>query len=161
LKKWSGEVLLLAVAVILIHLWQTRGTAEGEAPELSGKLLDGTEFSLTRQSDTPQLVHFWATWCPVCRLEMDNIHDLASDYPLITVAMRSGDKSEIEEYLQEHGLDFPVIPDPLGQIASDWGVKGVPASFVLDKNGLIRFVEVGYTTSLGLRLRLWWSELAD
>ena len=48
-----------------------------------------------------------------------------------------------------------VINDPTGEIAADWGVMGVPASFVVDGSANIRFVTSGYTTGPGLRLRLW------
>ena len=161
LRKWSGEILLLAIAALLIHLWQTRGTATGEAPELSGRLLDGSEYTLEQTADSPRLVHFWATWCPVCRLEMETINELSKSSSVITVALKSGDNRDIADYLKQNDLQFPVISDPLGQLADRWGVQGVPSSFILDEEGLIRFVEVGYTTSLGLRLRLWWSEISD
>jgi hypothetical protein len=52
-------------------------------------------------------------------------------------------------------MELPVISDPQGGIANTWGVKGVPTTFILDGEGKIRFVEVGYTTGLGLRARLW------
>lgn len=57
--------------------------------------------------------------------------------------------------MREHELDFPVVNDPDGSIARAWGVHAVPASFILSPDGQIRFVEVGYTTGIGIRLRLW------
>jgi thioredoxin-related protein len=48
-----------------------------------------------------------------------------------------------------------VINDPDGALAAAWGVRGVPTFFVVDSQGMIRFREVGYTTGLGLRWRLW------
>jgi len=48
-----------------------------------------------------------------------------------------------------------VLNDPDGVIATRWGVRAVPASFIVDGAGQIRFVEIGYTTGIGLRLRLW------
>ena len=101
------------------------------------------------------MIHFWATWCPVCRLELDNIAALQPEHRVITLAMMSGTDGEILDYLKETKIDFPVISDPQGSIAQNWGVTGVPATFILDGEGRIRFVEVGYTTTLGLRARLW------
>jgi peroxiredoxin len=59
------------------------------------------------------------------------------------------------------GLNFPVLPDPYGELASAWGVAGVPASFVVDGAGRIRFATVGHTTEAGLRARLWAAETLE
>ena len=156
LAGWVFEAIVLLALVYLIHLWQTRHTVAGMAPALSGSLLGGGEFGLVQQRGRPVLVHFWATWCPVCRLEAGNIERLVDDYPVITIAMRSGSPAAVHAYLKENDLNFSVISDPDGRLAADWGVSAVPTTFMLDAQGQIRFVEVGYTTSLGLRLRMAW-----
>ena len=107
------------------------------------------------------LVHFWATWCPICSAEQDSITAIAQDRPnTITVAMQSGSDAKVATHLTEQGLQFRVLNDPDGLIASAWGVHAVPASFIIGSDGQIRFVEVGYTTALGLRLRLWLADIA-
>ena len=103
----------------------------------------------------PVLVHFWATWCPICRAEDGSIHDLAQDYRVLTVATNSGDAQEIARYMEENNLEFPVLLDESGEMGSRWGVNGVPSSFIVDSAGEIRSVAVGYTTGIGLRIRLW------
>ena len=105
------------------------------------------------------LVHFWATWCPVCRLELGTIDSLAKDYPVITVAMEDTAAAEILGYMQEHDVTFPVLHDPQASLARQYGVQAVPTSFVVDEQGQIRSATVGYTTELGLRLRLWLATL--
>jgi len=52
-------------------------------------------------------------------------------------------------------VSFPVVNDADNQISARWGVQAVPASFIVDTDGKIRYVEIGYTTGIGLRLRLW------
>jgi peroxiredoxin len=74
---------------------------------------------------------------------------------VLTVALQSGEPVEISAYMQGAGLNFPVIPDPDGAIASRWGVRGVPASFILSGDGQIVSTTVGLSTESGLRLRLW------
>jgi len=69
--------------------------------------------------------------------------------------MQSGKPEEVARHMQEQKLDFPVLNDPDGSIARAWGVHAVPASFIIGTDGRIRFVEVGYTTETGLRLRRW------
>jgi peroxiredoxin len=69
--------------------------------------------------------------------------------------MQSGKAEEVARYMREQGITFSALNDQDGRISAAWGVHAVPASFIITPDGQIRFVEVGYTTSLGLRLRLW------
>lgn len=88
-------------------------------------------------------------------MEEDSIASISEDHEVITVAMNSGNDMEITAYLEEQGLSFPVVVDEHGLIAERFGVKGVPTSFIIDPDGSIDFTEVGFTTELGLRTRLW------
>ena len=158
-SKWrvyAVNALILVVALVGVRTWQQRGIVSGEAPALQGMTLAGKIYKLPAKPEQPVLVHFWATWCPVCRLEQGSITALARDNPnVITVAMQSGKPEEVAAYMKEQGIAFPVVNDPRNRIAHVWGVKAVPASFIIGRDGQIRFIEVGYTTGIGLRLRLW------
>lgn len=150
------EILIFVVIIMGVRAWQQRDVVKGMAPPLSGLLLDGKPFVLAARPVHPVLVHFWASWCPICRAEQGSIASLARDNPnVITVAMQSGNSGAVQQYLREQGVSFPVINDADNQISAAWGVQGVPASFIVDTDGKIRYVEIGYTTGLGLRLRLW------
>lgn len=155
--RWVRDIAVLVLLLAAVHWWQSRGLAGGPAPLLNGLLNDGSPYQLV-PADGPVLVHFWATWCPVCRFEEASIERIASDREVITVATRSGTAEELTSYLQEQGLGMRVLVDEDGEIAARWGVSGVPASFVVDSQGQITFAGVGYTTEIGLRARLW---LAD
>lgn len=150
------EVVVVLAIILGVRAWQQQGMVSGPAPVLAGVLLDGKEyFSLAALNGQPVLVHFWATWCPVCSAGQGSIEALAKEYPTITVAMQSGSAETVAAHLNKEGLSFPVLNDPDGTIAAQWGARAVPASFVVDGAGRIRFVEVGYTTGIGLRARLW------
>jgi thiol-disulfide isomerase/thioredoxin len=151
----AAEALLLLVLILGIRAWQQSGAASGPAPALAGELLDGKPVALAAFAGQPVLVHFWATWCPICRAEQGSIDALARDVPVITVAMQSGSRADVIQFLRKETLSFPVLNDPDGVIAAQWGVRAVPASFIVDGAGQIRFLEIGYTTGVGLRLRLW------
>ena len=155
LRRWLIEGVILLLALYLVHLWQTRDSIRGHAPVLSGQLIGGAPFSLATPRDKPLLIYFWATWCPVCNLTSSNIDALTDSHQVITVAMQSGDAAEIDAYLREKGLHFPVIADPQGRISQTWRVKGVPTVYLVDTNGDIRFVSVGYISTLGIKVRLW------
>jgi peroxiredoxin len=155
LTGWLVQIVVLLIAVFLIHLWQIRDLAEGAAPPLSGKTLKGEWFDLEKQTEWPLLIHYWATWCPVCKLETGGIASLSEDFPVVTVAMGSGSEADVARFLDEHHYHLPVINDPDGLLAAGWAVKGVPTSYIIDQDGRIRFSSVGYTLPMTLRIRLW------
>ncbi len=154
-RRWALDIVLVLAVIFGMHVWQTRNLPTGPAPVLQGVLLDGEETSLNDYRGKPVLVHFWATWCPICRTEEDSIDSLAEDYQVLTVASNSGEAAEIRKYLTDNGLSFPVLMDESGIKGVEWGVRGVPSSFIVDANGQIRHAAVGYTTELGLRFRMW------
>ncbi len=161
-RRWLVNLLLILLVYGGVQWYKTRTLASGEAPPLAATALTNTQpFDLADWRGRSVLVHFWANWCPICRATEGGVDDLSRDFSVITVALHSGDAAEINQYLREHELDFPVIADPTGEIASAWGVRGVPTSFVLDGEGRVRFVTAGYTTGLGLRGRLWIADLLD
>jgi len=153
--RWVRDIALIVIVVTGVQWWQGRDLAAGAAPPLAGRLLADRWVDLKEYGGKPVLVHFWATWCPICRAEEGSINNLAGDFPVLTVATGSGDEAKISSYLRKSGLGFPVLLDESGELASQWGVVGVPASFVIGPRGEIAFATVGYTTEMGLRLRLW------
>lgn len=160
LRRWGLEGAILLAVLSAVHWYKARPLADGVAPALSGQSVTTLEqIELGIPASGPRLVHFWASWCPLCRLEEGSIEAIGTDYEVITVAMQSGDAEEISRYLGERALDLRVIADPNGDIARRWGVQAVPASFIIDSNGQIRFRRIGYTTGLGLRTRLWLTQL--
>jgi thiol-disulfide isomerase/thioredoxin len=160
---WRGvalNLLVLVAVVVGVRAWQQRDMASGAAPALSGTTLSGSAYTLQHNPPRPMLVHFWATWCPICRAEQGHIDALSSEQDnVITVAMQSGDTDSVTNYMRKQDIRFPTINDRDGMISARWGVHAVPASFIVAPDGTIAFVEVGYTTNLGLRLRLWWAGL--
>lgn len=116
------ELLLFIVLIMGVRAWQQRDIVKGAAPPLSGVLLDGKPFVLAAKPAQPVLVHFWATWCPICRAEQSSIESLAHDNPnVVTVAMHSGNSTVVQQYMREQAVSFPVIYDADNQIGSPQG----------------------------------------
>ena len=153
--KLALEIALIGLVFFTAKAYMQRDLATGPAPSLQGTLLNGQTIDLQSLQGKPVLLYFWATWCPVCKMTQHSIDDISKNHTVITVAMNSGTDQEVTDYLVENQLDFPVIPDDAGVIASQYGVSGVPTSFIINADGNIAFTEVGYTTEWGLRLRLW------
>ncbi len=154
-RRWAVELALVVAVVLVVQWWQARALITGVAPALAGTDVSGGWLDLADRRGEPVLVHFWGTWCPICRLMDGAIAGIAEDHAVISVAMQSGDVAQVQAYLQDSGHTFPVLLDPDGQLARLWGVAGVPASFVLDPSGRIRFATRGASSGPGLRLRLW------
>lgn len=152
---WGVEILFFIVLFFAIKAWVQRDMISGEAPMLVGLDLDGQEVSLADYRGQTVLVHFWATWCRICQLEQGSIESLSHSWPVLTVATQSGDAHDLREHMSANELTHSVIVDADGQLAARYGVRGVPASFVVDDDGEIRFRETGFTTGWGLRTRLW------
>lgn len=155
LKGWLVNIALILVIFAGIQWWKTRPLASGTAPTLEGVTLDGEPIDLTAMRGAPVMVHFWASWCPICKAMDGTVESIAKDHQVVTVAMESGDPDAVRRSMARDGLDFIVVPDPYGKIAGRWGVPGVPATFILDGEGAISASTIGFSTEPGLRARLW------
>ncbi len=155
LRYWLVNIGMILAAYFIIQAVQTRDApTQGPAPAFSGQLLDGTPVSLEQYQGQALLLHFWATWCTICRIEQGSINNIAKDYPVIAVASQSGSVEQVRKVVRERGITVPVLVDEYGALSSLYGIKAFPTSFVIDAQGQIHDVEVGYTSELGLRARL-------
>ena len=162
-KHWSKEIvitalMLFAITNIMSYL-RSPDIQDKNLPEISTLLTNQELFSTADYKDKPVLIHFWATWCPTCKLEASNIQNISENYNVITVAVKSGSNVEINTYLKENSLNFKVINDEEGILARSFSVQGYPTSFIYNKDNKLSFSEVGYTSTLGLYIRMWWAGL--
>ncbi|HMN20115.1 MAG TPA: redoxin family protein [Ottowia sp.] len=167
LRRWRRHGATLAwllLALLGVHAWQTRHVPSGPAPDFRASAVAaqaGATMSLTQwraaHPGQPVALNFWAEWCPVCKLEQDNVSRVANHWPVLTVALRSGDAATVQRELARRSLHWAAVTDPQGEIAAAYGVTAVPAFIVLDADGRIRASSVGYTTTAGLWLRLAWA----
>ncbi len=151
LLAWAAAIAL----VVGVQFFAGRDLASGAPPEITGKTLDGGTFPGLKSLPKPAVIYIWASWCQICRAMQDTVLSVGKESPLITVATQSGSATEVGEYLKKSGFDVPVVLDEDGAIGKAFGARGVPAVFILGADGDIRFSTMGYTSGLGLRLRLW------
>ena len=116
------------------------------APDFTLSTLDGVEVQLSSLKGKPVVLNFWATWCVPCRQE----------HPaLLSAAARNGDRvqfygvvyqdepAKIEVWLDKHGKGYPTLVDEGSRAAIAFGVYGVPETYVIDAQGIIRNKFVG------------------
>ncbi|RLA59659.1 MAG: protein disulfide oxidoreductase [Epsilonproteobacteria bacterium] len=160
-KKWHFKSIIKEIFIALLLLfvlsnvisYLRKPTLPSSAlPNIEAKLIDGSLFHIERGK--PLLIHFWATWCPSCKLEASNIETVSQHYNVLTIAVNSGSTSELRQYMQDHDLHFKVINDTHGIWAKQFKVQAFPTSFIYDAKGKLGFTEVGYTSTLGLIARL-------
>lgn len=105
--------------------------------------------------DKITVIYFFAPWCKVCHISIDNLQALYLKNPhidVIAVALDYQNKQEIVDFNKQHQLTFPIA---LGnaKVKQDFKVAGYPSYYVLDENNLVTGKSLGYSTELGLYLR--------
>lgn len=168
-RKWRerGITLALLLAVWLgAQWWQTREVPSGPAPAFTlpaVSVQDGQQLSLAQwqaaHPGRPVALNFWSESCPICKLQQPNVSSVGQDWPVLTIALQSGDVATVRQALGRRGLDWPTVVDARGALTKQYGIGAVPAFVVIDAGGQVRGVSVGYTSEIGMRLRLWWAAL--
>lgn len=151
--------LIFAVIYTAVNWW--RQPVMPANPQLQLTDYQGQSVDLAALSqDKPTLVYFWGTWCPVCRVTSPTIDKLAAanDYPVVTIAIKSGSNQELRRYLGENNYRFTTVNDQEGEIFADWQGQVTP-SYVVLKDGEMTQGLTGIQPLWSLRLRLWLSEI--
>ena len=118
-------------------------------PELQVRTLAGEEVRLDQLRGEGVLLNLWATWCPPCRAEMPYFQELSEDFGdrgLRVVGLsvdNAGARDLVEGFLQEAGVEYEILLDPGMGSMDRLGVLGLPASFLIDPDGVIRYVRTG------------------
>jgi thiol-disulfide isomerase/thioredoxin len=151
------DVVLLLTLLLLVHGWQTRNLATVPPAEETGLArLDGSGRQAIIQPGSQGVVYFFAPWCIYCKSSIDNLDGLLASGAISwanAVALDYRDADEVLLFAEETGIEMPVLMGS-GKIARDWSVTAFPTYFVIDAEGQIKSRSVGYSTWLGLRLRV-------
>ena len=116
------------------------------APDFTLKSLSGEEVSLSQHRGKYVLVNFWATWCGPCRFEMPEIqalHESLGDKLAILAIDLDETRGEVIDYKEDLGLTFPTVIDDGQKVWEKFSPLGLPSTYILDADGVIRAVKLG------------------
>ena len=151
-------ILLLGAVWIFISADKSNSSTSGLipapqkgflAPDFTLETLDGESMKLSDLRGKAVLVNFWATWCPPCRAEMPSFEKAYHDYEeqgFVIVAVNAtaqDNANDVEAFIKEFGLSFPVVLDKDGAVNQLYQVRSLPTSFFVDKEGVINEVVIG------------------
>ena len=127
------------------------------AEEFTLKKPDGGTFRLIEHRGQVVFINFWATWCPPCREEMpamERLFQQSQKDGLVMLAVSvDADPTVVSPFLKEQRFTFEVGLDPKMELANSYGVRALPASFIVDRQG--------YLAALALGPRSWDSRAAQ
>lgn len=160
-RFWASlafDVTVLAAVFFGIHAWQTRDLPiDQAAPVTFLPALGSPEHQTAVPGGRAGIVYFFAPWCRVCRASIDNLDDLVASGQVswgTVIALDYADTGEVQNFVDRAGISLPVL---LGnaQTAADWSVRAFPTYYVIDGLGRIHSRSLGYSTYLGMRVRVW------
>lgn len=124
------------------------------APGIAGETIDGDRFDLVDRRGEFVVVNFFATWCVPCirehpeLVEFEERHREEGDASVVSVVFDSRPE-QVRDFFDENGGDWPVVPDPDGRTALQYGVTGVPESYLIAPDGtVLTKIEGGVTADV-------------
>ena len=142
MKILWANVLVLVMVMGLLGMAARPPLIGGPAPEFTLKDLQGREVKLSDFHGKVVLLNFWATWCKPCKEEMPAMqasYDRLRDQGFVVLAVNElEDTEKVAEHIRAYGHTFPVVMDHNDAVASKYGVVGLPASFLIDRQGIVR-----------------------
>lgn len=123
------------------------------APDFTLTTLDGEVFTLSAQQGTPIVLNFWATWCGPCQNEMPALQTAAERFQgrVQIVGVDQGEEAaEVQRFIEERGITFAIPLDGDFTAGTLYNIQGMPTTFFIDRNGIIRHLWVGEMNSITL-----------
>ena len=157
IKTWHFVLVLMIVGLVSLFYMGLWGDPRAiptvligtQAPIISGpEVRTGETISTSRFQGKVILINFWASWCLECRTEHENLLAISRrfsshpDFLMLGINYQDGPE-DARKYLQVYGSNFDHVRDLKGTISIDYGVYGVPETFVIDQQGVIRYKYVG------------------
>jgi len=154
-----SALVLVAILMICLPSASVRALEEGDrAPAFSAPSLTGEGMiELGDYRGKVVYLDFWASWCGPCLKAVPEIEKMRSEFPedqfqIIAVNLDQVQKKALR-FLKKNPIGYPSASDPKGRLPEKFGVDTMPTSYVIDREGVIRYVHRGFSRGDGSRLR--------
>jgi peroxiredoxin len=149
------KIIVLVVSLFLLAVTgchkDVPAPKEGDAaPDFKLTSLSGPDVRLSDLRGKVVLVNFWASWCPPCREEIPSLVTLntvmsGKNFRMLAVSQDVGGREAVAGFFKKLGISLPTLFDPDASVGKKYGITGVPETFIVDGNGIIRKKVVGPT----------------
>ena len=151
------SILCLALVVVGVAAWLTLfqpapdvptiARPGAPAPQIALQVVGGGTSNLAAERGKVVLVNFWATWCEPCKSEMPGLQQLADElrdraFVLYSVDLQE-DGQQVDAFQRQYGLNLYALLDDSGDVTRAYGVRALPATFLIDQHGVVRQQRLG------------------
>ena len=171
-RRWLLELGVVGVAYALLSRWQNNGLLRdgSAAPDFELADATGRRVRLSDYADKQVVLHFWATWCGVCRQEFGMLNALerswamgeptglaapsaATERDVVLLALAAEeDESDLLPFLRQHAIEYPVLLAPR-QVIEQYRVSAFPTTYYLNSS-VVQAATVGMSARWAMRARL-------
>lgn len=126
------------------------------APKFKLPGLNGRETSLDQYKGKIVMLDFWATWCGPCRMTMPLVETLQKEYPndLVLLAINLEEpRNVVLDYIRRQNIASTVLLDENGTVGEAYGATSIPMQVLLDRQGIVRHVQIGFSPRMASQLR--------
>ncbi|MBD3296300.1 MAG: redoxin domain-containing protein [Candidatus Omnitrophica bacterium] len=143
------RIVTMVAVIMALFTSCSVGQSGKTAPDFTLTDLEGNIFNFSSTRGKVVILDFWATWCPPCRMEIPHFQELYEEYAdsgleIVGVALDKGGASVVRPFAQKMGVSYPVVPGG-SEVASLYGgVRAIPTTFIINREGAIVSKAVGY-----------------
>jgi thiol-disulfide isomerase/thioredoxin len=166
-KKAAIWFVLFWFTIALVRC--TRQPSEEASPQVGHKApgfelsdLSGNKIALNQYKGKIVMLDFWATWCGPCRMTMPVVERIQKEFQndLIVLAINIQEsRNVVGNYVSRQRVTSRVLLDETGRVGTEYGSESIPMQVLIDRDGVIRHVQVGYSSRMAAMLRAQISKL--